>query len=127
MGMSDLFWNNNGDVIWHSSITAKHSHTVESIQKRACKIILGNSYNSYESACLSLGLDSLAGRREAHCRRFADGLVDNSRTKDLLPPTRLESYGRNLRNCHDISTIPNRTNRFKNSPIPYFICLLNSK
>ena len=75
-----------GDVIWHSSITAKHTHTVESIQKRACKIILDNSYNSYESACLSLGLDSLAGRRGAHCRRFADGLVDNPRTKDLLPP-----------------------------------------
>ena len=35
-----------GDVVWHSSITVKHSHTIESIQKRACKIMLGNRYHS---------------------------------------------------------------------------------
>ena len=104
----------------------KQTHSLESVQKRACKIILGNNYNSYESSLLTLGLDTLTSRRVAHCRRFAVGLANNPRTKDLLPPTRIESHGRNLRNCHNISTIPNRTSRFKNSPIPYFINVLNS-
>ena len=35
------------DVVWHSSITFKQSRDIESIQRRACHIILGNSYESY--------------------------------------------------------------------------------
>ena len=42
------------DVVWHSSITFKQSRDTESIQRRACRIILGNSYESYVSHGITL-------------------------------------------------------------------------
>ena len=57
--------------------------------------------------------------------KFAEVLADIERTNDLLPPTRLESHSRNLRNANKISQLRFRTSRFKNSPIPHFIELLN--
>ena len=38
-----------------------------------------------------------------------------------------QCHGRNLRNCHNISVVPNRTSRFKYSPVPYFTNLINTK
>ena len=52
-------------------------------------------------------------------------LLNNERTKSLLPPYRFECHGRSLRNSANISQIPVRTKRFENSPIPYFIKIVN--
>ena len=113
------------DVVWHSSITFKQSRDIESIQRRACRIILGNSYESYVEALGTCQFDSLFERRENHCHRFAEGLPNNERTKSLLPPSRFECHGRSLRNSANISQIPVRMKRFENSPIPYFIKIFN--
>ena len=113
------------DVVWHSSITCKQAHDIESIQRRACHIILGNLYESYSDALGSCDFDTLFERRENHCRRFAEGLPNNERTKSLLPPSRLECHGRTLRNSANISQLRTRTQRFECSPIPYFIKILN--
>ena len=112
-------------AVWHSGISAKQTKDIESIQKRACRIILGNSYESYDEALESCQLHSLSERREEYCRRFAEGLSNNERTKALLPPSRFECHGRSLRNKNKISKISCRTKRFQDSPIPYFISLLN--
>ena len=114
-----------GDVVWHPNITVNQAKSTEAIQKRACKIILGNSYETYSDAVGSCHLDTLAGRREKHCRRFAEGLPKNERTMSLLPPSRLECHGRSLRNCNNISQLSIRTKRFENSPIPHYIRILN--
>ena len=87
------------------------ANDIESIQKRACRIILGNSYESYKKALESCQLHSLSERREDHCYKFAVGLSDNERTKSLLPPSRFECHGRSLRNQNNISKIACRTNR----------------
>ena len=112
-------------VVWHSSISIKQAKELESIQKRACRTILGGDYTSYHDALLSCKLDSLSDRRVQHCRRFAEGLPENERTQSLIPPTRLQSHGRNLRNSHNFSQFRARTERFRLSPIPYFVDLLN--
>ena len=70
-------------------------------------------------------IESLVPRREDHCRKFAEGLADIERTKDLLPPTKLESHSHNLRNAHKISQLRFKTLHFKTSPIPHFIELWN--
>ena len=113
------------DAVWHSSISVKESNDIESIQKRACRIILGGDYKSYDDALAACDIDSLHCRRVEHCRRFAEGLPKNERTKCLIPPTRFESHGRNLRNSHKISQLPAKTKRFQCSPIPFYINLLN--
>ena len=46
-----------------------------------------------------LRLESLADRREGRCRGFAEGLANSEHTNNLLPPTRLESHARILRNA----------------------------
>ena len=113
------------DVAWHSSITDHQSHVLEQLQRRACRIILGHRYSTYVEAAKACDLESLADRREDHCRTFAKGLSKSERTKDLLPPSRLEVHGRNLRSAHKLSQLRCRTSRFQNSPIPHYISLLN--
>jgi hypothetical protein len=73
-------------VIWHSGITNKQRYELERIQKRACKIMLGPEYFSYDDALQMFNLDTLENRRKNHCLKFAKGLADNIRCNDLLPP-----------------------------------------
>ena len=81
---------------------------------------IGHNFLSYNKALSDCEIESLATRREDHCLKFAEGLADIERTKDLLLPTGLESHSRNLHNAHKISQLRFRTSRFKNSPIPHF-------
>ena len=113
------------DVVWHSSITFKQSRDIESIQRRACRIILGNSYESYVEALGTCQFDSLFERRENHCHRFAEGLPHNERTKSLLPPSRFETLSVMVAPSANILQIPVKTKCFENSPLPYFIKILN--
>jgi hypothetical protein len=114
------------DVIWHSSMTSKQSNTLENIQKRSCRIILRRRFNSYINALQICDLEPLSVRREQHCLSFARSLSLSDRTRKLLPPSRLESHGRHLRNNTTITQINSRTNRFAKSPIPFYIGLLNN-
>ena len=91
----------------------KQTKTIEQVQWHACRIVLGHNFLSYNKAPSDCETESLATRREDHCLKFAEGLADIERTKDLLPPTRLESHSRNLRNAHKISQLRFRTSRFK--------------
>ena len=114
------------DVIWHSSLTVKQSLRIERIQKRACKIILGyNKFISYKHALSTCNLEPLSSRRESHCLTFAQSLPSCERTSGLLPLRRKEVHGRSLRNDDEFSRLTMRTERFANSPVPYYIHLLN--
>ena len=102
--------NNSFSSKWHLST----SSTTASSTKRACKIILGKNYNSYIDAVETYELDTLS-------------LPNCQRTSSLIPPTRRSVHGRDLRNSNSISLLPCRTERFRKSPIPYFIDLLNNR
>ena len=92
------------------------SNDLEKIQKRACKTILGINYNSYSEALDSCGLSSLHDRRDDHCRKFASGLVDNERTKHLMPPSRKSIHGRDLRNGDTFSQLRHKLSAFNRVP-----------
>ena len=113
------------DSTWHSSLTAGQSRSLEQLQRRACRIVLGKNLTSYSDALSDCDLDPLYVRRVEHCLRVAEGLSKNSRTNELLPPVRRDVHGRNLRNADKLTQLFVRTLRFQNSPIPYFISLLN--
>ncbi|XP_072037647.1 uncharacterized protein [Amphiura filiformis] len=63
------------DVIWHSTLTSKQAIKLENIQKRALRIILGSNYVSYDNALVVCNLDKLSDRREQHCLKFAQYIV----------------------------------------------------
>ena len=57
--------------VWHGCLTEEQSKKLESIQKRACRIILGAKYNSYTEALDLTGLQTLSNRRIQLCTKFA--------------------------------------------------------
>ena len=61
----------NSWTVWHSSLTKENREDIERVQKCAVKIILKDSYTTYENALSRLDLDTLEDRREDLCRRFA--------------------------------------------------------
>ncbi|KAI8506454.1 hypothetical protein Bbelb_158810 [Branchiostoma belcheri] len=111
--------------VYHNSLTSKQTATLEHVQRRACRVILGRQYNDYASALLQCGLESLLERRNGLSRRFAISMQRSERTADLLPPTRLESHGRCLRNSKTLTLPTIRTTRFSNSPVPSLLRILN--
>ena len=64
--------------IWHNSLTNEQSNQIESIQKRALKIICGSSIIDYEQLCILYNLPSISERRETLCKRFFDKSVLSS-------------------------------------------------
>ena len=116
-----------GDVVWHSGLTDKQANDLKRIPKRACRTILGfKNYTTYLDALDSCGLNSLHDRMGDHCFKFANGLADNERTKHLMPPTRIKIHGRNLRNKNHLSELLCKTKRFHQSPIPFYVKLVNN-
>ena len=101
--------------------------TLEKVQKRACKIILGKNYNSYTNAIETCELDTPSDRRKIHSRKFAQTLPNCKRTSSLIPPTKRSVHGRDLRNSNSVTLLPCRTERFRKSPILYFTDLLNNR
>ena len=49
-----------GDVVWNSMLTNVQVHTLEKMQKRACKIMLGKNYNSYKDAANECEIKTLS-------------------------------------------------------------------
>ena len=106
--------------VWSTCLTQELSDALESIQRRAFKIISPGL--SYELACMELRLKPLSERRLDICRKlFNDMQKPDHRLHGLLPPPRNVNYG--LR-CTTKYPLPKcKTNRYKNSFVPF--CLFN--
>ena len=110
---------------WHAGLTTSQRARIETVQRRACRIILGPAYTTYTEACSRLELPTLEARRRELCRSFARRLIESDTFRNWFPPTRGNISNRNTRSKHLLSTVKTRTNRYKNSPIPYMTNLLN--
>ena len=110
---------------WTPGLTKTQERILERVQRRACRIILGNTYAGYDNALQHLSLPSLAERRELLCLKFAKTLL-KSEHRDWLPPQRAQTTGRSTRNSVKLDCPRARTNRYKNSPIPFMCHLLNN-
>ena len=106
--------------VWHSSLTKKQSDTIESVQKRVMNLIYPRL--KYTEALQKSKIKTLAGRRRDLCQRFFNNVLkQDNKLNDLLP----EKYSKisNLRTNYVYQSIQCKTNRFKNSFIPF--CLDN--
>ena len=108
---------------WNSSLTEDDKTEIERVQKTALKIILGEKYIDYETSLSVCQLQSLEERRKDLCKTFALKCTQNKNHQKL--------FKRNLnQNLHYPTKyeIPFcRHDRYKKSPIPYLIDLLNQE
>ena len=114
--------------VWHSGINACHSLTLERVQKRCMRIILGARYIDYDSALAKFNTSTLEKRRIALCYKFAKNLLKSPRHRHFLPPTFREIHEHNTRGSSGGRLIPSvlcKRARYYNSSIPYMVRLLN--
>lgn len=110
--------------VWNGGLTKEQVDRLERVQKRTLKIILGPNYQSYETALNLMNLSSLAERRKELCLSFAEKLISNEKVSYLIPPCK---NIRSLRKSNTREQLKCKTKRFRNSPVPYLIDLLNSQ
>ena len=98
---------------WSTSLTVTSNDLLESIQKRAMKVIKPSC--TYLEALHSLNIPSLKERRDTLCRTFFKDNVINpeGRLHNLLPPRR--ETGHNLRASGNYPLPKVKTNRCKSS------------
>ena len=115
--------------VWQPALTKHEKVQIERVQKCAFYIILGVNYLNYSNALKTLGCEELEDRRVKLCEKFAlkaskhekfqtwfcknktDEPIINTRAKSKKAKTKYKS-------------VETRTERFKNSPIPYLTELL---
>ena len=102
--------------VWSTCLTKGLSDDLESIQRRAFRII--DSSLSYEDACDQFNMQTLLERREDICAKFFRNMTNpKHRLHDMIPQPKTHHH--DLRNkilyprprCH--------TERYKNSFVPW--------
>ena len=110
-------------VVWHSSLTDWEETALERVQKVALRLILKENYLDYATALDKTGLQTLASRRDELCLNFAKKSVKFPHTKDMFPKNEKTRVTRKTEKF----VVPfARTDRYKNSSIPYMSRLLNA-
>ena len=109
-----------------SSLNITQKQQLERVQKRACKIILGQAYEGYENALATLSLPTLSQRHKQALYKFGKDLLTHPRHRNFLPqvalpPTRVTRHQNTL-----VPIKAQRTDRYKNSAIPTIVSLINS-
>ena len=81
---------------FHSSLTSEEDKKLETIQKTALKVILGQNYVSYEDALLKTSLKTLKDRRQERGLKFALKAIKHPENKNMFPIN--DGNGQNTRN-----------------------------
>ena len=108
--------------VWHSALTQSQTNQIERVQKRSLRIILSYNYLSYSQALEITGLQSLHERRQYLCLEFARKVFKSSTPNQWFLPANPTRCLRNNRLCLEPKS---KTDRYRNSPIPYLTRLLN--
>ena len=102
-------------VVYDSGLPQFLSDEIEHVQKRACRIILGQSYAGYEHALDELRLTCLENRRKSLFEKFALKLTVHDRSGILPPPAELL---RALRRTNAQRCPLALTERYRRSTVP---------
>jgi hypothetical protein len=104
--------------VWQSSLTGEQRERIETIQRRALRIISGS--NDYELYCAVYNIEPLSVRLSNLTRSFFERIRrPNDCLHYLLPPIRPSAVTDKLRKCNNLPLIKCRTQRFQHSFLPY--------
>ena len=81
-----------GVPVFNGSLTVVNCCSLETIQKRACRIMLGDAYITYKTALEKCTLVTLKDRRKKICTDFASTLESNPQCQEWLPLTQSTHY-----------------------------------
>ena len=122
--------------LWHSGLTDSDSRNLERLQKSALGIILGVTYIDfirhykvrgrvvpYEEALALLKLPTLSARRETLTRKFAEDTFNNERHKGFFEESNDTGYDTRIKQPIKVPFC--KTDRYRNSAIPFMSRLLN--
>jgi hypothetical protein len=119
-------------AVWEPRLSQAHSKQLERVQKCAFYIILGEEYTDYDSAVASLASERLSDRRKKLCltfarkaekhEKFTNWFVQSAVEPGPVPNTRSDKTSIVTK----YRPVPTRTDRFKDSPIPYMTEILNN-
>ena len=105
--------------VWHTGLPDFLHRNLENIQKRVLRIIFGY-FTPYPELLDKSCLPTLRDRREVLCKNFYTDMKDPShKLHHLLPETRELTYG--LRRTRLRPLLKTKTERFKNSFLPYVV------
>ena len=110
-------------VVFHSRLTGEQAISLERIQRTCLKIILNESYVSYEAALEMTGLETLHSRRESRCLEFSKKCLSHDKNSRLFPLNPVNTA--NVREKETFVVNFARTDAYKLSAIPYCQRLLN--
>jgi hypothetical protein len=112
--------------VWHSSLTGAQSETLESLQRRAMRIIHPQiAIHDHQLALILNNIEPLKERREIlTVKFFARNVLDSQSCLNyLLPERRDPDIVKRLRRARTYEPLTFRTEKFKKSFLPY--CLSN--
>ena len=112
--------------IWSSRLTQENITDLERVQKAAIRIILNNSFENYEKALEKVNLQTLVERREILCLKLATTSTQNEKTDKFFPLNQKQHTMKKRKN-EKYKVNYARTERLKNSSIPYMQRLLNQR
>ena len=109
--------------VWNGALTSQDSSKIESIQKKAFKILLQSEYTDYLSACELFNVETLVMRRKNMCLKFAK--KEFLRESSIFIKFQQKRYTR-LSEKTLVQEIKCNSNKYFNSSIPYLSRLLNN-
>ena len=119
--------------VWEPGLTKEEEKQIERVQKTALCVILGDVHTSYGNSLTVLGCQTLQDRRSQKCLNFAKKALKHPKYSSLFTENKVnrDRVQPNTRAPKSKPTIlkpvPYRTNRYKDSPLPYLTNLLNSQ
>ena len=111
-------------LVDYSSLTREQEQKLERIKKTCLRVILGEMYISYEAALEMSGLQTLKVRREIRCLKFSLKCIKQPKNQRIFPLND-RRFGQNLQSREAFEVNWARTQKYKQSAIPYCQRLLN--
>ena len=115
--------------VWTAGLTSEDVVALERVQKSAFAIILGRQYNGYQDALTDLHMKSLEERRMDLCIKFAKKSVKSDKYKHWFvkndKPVVPAVKTRRERIITTFKPVKTRTDRYRDSPLPFLTMLLN--
>ena len=113
-------------VAFHSSLTLKQCKAIERCKAVCLRIILQESYESYESALTLTGLKKISTRRSERCLDFSLECIKHKQNRRMFPTNPNLENDNEVRQRERFIVNFARTQAYQKSAIPYFQNLLNA-